>query len=591
MAEKIEISDQRLARRVDAAVADLERFYPDKKVYSLDKLHKGLSNRVGELWPLIGYESRDAFFTAYGFELVRKTSGGAGRPVTFDPEKLFSELAARYEGVEKPSSIGTLIHENPDLKASLKTFQNKSSELFGETSAKVLRKRGILANAGKKTGKTGSEITDDEIQSMLDALAAKYAGASVKPSSMAELKIDNPEYKAVIAAFYARAKMMYRTTPRRKLVKLGIFSASNTVAAIPIADASVDEIEGAIDELGEMLCDLPAQRKPKTIDALTKAYPEQGGFIGVGKKKGLIDGVFLQELGILAPSKSLIKRKGVRKVAPEGLLPLFIDAVGEIYIEPGDECTWYLPPYIVGIDIAKGVELREAIISVGGDTAKTMAAGQTCDAKVFRGRNGLDFHYYMIQVSGQRPERTGINQHIEIFNDIVKESASKLAEFEGAFVVSVSEFESQSIAQLRFRYLARIRSDTMVYALRRMGIVTDADLVGGMGWRFRVRKAAKGAFEIAKPPKSSSEATPSGVVGSAQLNYSGKVDLTSLAENKQMSHEAGGVAYGCSEKAASDDSVECVQIGNGPIGIADISREFNLDSTPQSIVHYGVSSK
>ena len=174
---------------------------------------------------------------------------------------------------------------------------------------------------------------------------------------------------------------------------------------------------------------------------------------------------------------------------------------------------------------------------------------------------------------------------------IVKESASKLADFEGALVVSVSEFESQSIAQLRFRYLARIRSDTMVYALRRMGIVTDADLIGGMGWRFRVRKAAKGAFEIAKPPKSSSEATPSGVAGSAQLNYSGKVDFTSLAENKQMPHEAGGVAYGCSEKAASDDSVECVQIGNGPIGIADISREFNLDSTPQSIVHYGVSSK
>ncbi len=586
MGEKIEIHDPDIKRRVDAAIADLEKFYPDKKVYSLNRLHKGLCNRVGELWPQIGYESRDAFFAAYGFELVSGSFGGAGgRPITFDPEELFSELAARYEGLEKPSSIGILAYENPDLKASLKTFQNKSSELFGETPAKVLRRRGILSDAGRKS----VEVTDDEIRVMLDALATKYAGASVKPSSMDELKAGNPEYKATIVAFSARGKMMYGMPPRKKLVELGIFPAPKSASAIAVVDASAVEIEGAIDELGEMLCDLPAEDKPKTIDALMEAYPKQGGFIGAGKKKGILDKAFLQELGILAPTKAMIKKDNIRKVASEKLLPLFIDAVGEICIEPGGGSAWRLPPYVVGIDVAKGVELREAIVSVGGNAAKAMTVGQTYPAEIFIATDC--FEYSTVRILWQQPEQINGVRFAGIFKDAVKESASKLASFEGALVVSVSEFKGQYVAQLKFDYLAKLRSDTMIYVLRQMGIVTDADLLGGIGWRFRMYKAAKGAFEVSKPPKALNEADTSISAEDVRFGYPSKACLADFEEDRQTPHETGSVAYECSDKVGSKDSAEYAQTGNGSAGIADIKQEFSFDGAFRQPVGYSVSPK
>lgn len=278
MVQRIAISDPRLRKLVDSAVSDLEEFYPDKRIRSLNKLHKGLCNRVGELWPQVGYASRDDFFAAYGFESDHSYNAAGGRPTTLDPEKLIAELEARYEGAPKPKTIGILMFENPDIKGQLKSLQNKSNELFGRSLAKEFKDRGLLAERS-----ASSEVTDGDIQAMLDHLTAKYANAVTKPSTKSELEADNPGYEDVIAGFYDRSESIYGVKPRRKLIESGVYAKPATY----VPDVDVREIEDAVIELGEMLCDLPSDEKPKTIADLAKAYPNQGERIKAGNKMGV----------------------------------------------------------------------------------------------------------------------------------------------------------------------------------------------------------------------------------------------------------------------------------------------------------------
>lgn len=491
MANKIEIYDVKLSRRVDDIVSQLREAYPDGKVSGLNARHKTLSNKVGEIWQIIGYETRDDFFAAYGFEFVRTASGGGGgRPVSVDGEELLAEIASRYEDMPKPKTLGNLIFENPDLKSQLKTLSNKANEVFGRSLAKELSSRGLLSG-----GSSTDDVSDEDIQAMLDSLSKKYAGASMKPSSISELKADNPEYKAAITAFSGRGKMIYGITPKNKLIELGIYPMPKGA----VIDADTAEIENAIDELGEILCDLPAEAKPGSITDLVKAYPKQGEFIKAGKKKGLTDKGPLQEIGILAPTKALLKKQGVRKIPSEELLPLFISAVDEACIMPGDEAAGYLPFSVVGIDAENKVELRTTVVSVKGTPAKKMAMGKKYSAEVIVKSTDWGQEYSTVQISCKPPAIINGVYFGDIFAGGVQGNPSELAEFEGATVVSVSEFNGAFIAQLELNYLAELRSDTMIYVLRQMGIVSDSDVLGGMGWRFRMRKAAKGAFDINEP--------------------------------------------------------------------------------------------
>ena len=44
--EPLHITDPKLDAKIQRAIADLERFYPDRVVFGLEKEHKGLANRL-----------------------------------------------------------------------------------------------------------------------------------------------------------------------------------------------------------------------------------------------------------------------------------------------------------------------------------------------------------------------------------------------------------------------------------------------------------------------------------------------------------------------------------------------------------------
>ena len=224
---------------------------------------------------------------------------------------------------------------------------------------------------------------------------------------------------------------------------------------------------------------------------MEQAFPKQGLLIKSAKKNGLADKKFLQELGILAPTRDMIKEQGVRNVSCEKLLPDFLGVIGRSLIEPGDDMARYLPSYIAGIDAENKIELRTALVSVKGSPVKKMAVGETYSAKVLT-RNG-DWYgrYSVIQVSSEPPALSNDLDSESIFDGVVHNETSRLAKHEGATVVSIAECNGTHIAQLGYRYMTELRSETMIYILRQMGIVTEADIIGGMGWRFRMRKAIK----------------------------------------------------------------------------------------------------
>ena len=261
----------------------------------------------------------------------------------------------------------------------------------------------------------------------------------------------------------------------------------------------VEEIENAIDELGEILCSIPSEEKPGTITDLVRAYPEQGAFVRASKKIGLADPDLLQELGILACTKTLLKKKSVRMVPCEELLPLVRDALGDIYIEPGDGRAKNLPPYIAGIDVKNEVELRCATVAVTDYFVHTLTIGKKYPARVFFEEDRWGHTILKVQIGDISPMQVSHMWFGDMFDNLVEGSESKLAGFNEAVVATVSRYKGDCIAQIELKYLAALRRDTIIYALRQMGYVTEADVVGNMGWRFRLRKAAKGKPVLGEP--------------------------------------------------------------------------------------------
>ena len=455
MAEKIEIEDPILCSLIDDAMADLRKAYPDGKVSGLDKHHKHLGARLSRFYRRAGYASREDFINAYGFETTLALGSTGGRPVSRNSEDLIAEIALRSQGRNKFCSIKELSDEYPDLKGAIKTLSNKSKEIFGRSLAQELTARGLVEGRIPRS----ESISDEGIEQMLSALVLKYSKANAKPSTLSKLKADNPDYAKELCAFEGRCKKIYGATPKAKLIECGIF-ASRRLA--PTVDAG--EVEKAIDELGVILCDLPMGKKPSSVAELAKAYPELGKTIETGLKVKLTNKQCLQEIGILATPFATVKKKGVRGVSADELLSLFRKAFGDVVVGPESEDAGLLPPFIVGIDTRIGGELRCSVTAARGIKAREASVGQVLPTGVVP--NG--FH------AGKTPR-----------------GDSPLAGLVGACAAMVNEFDGECVAHLETRSFCPLRSNTLIWYLRQKGIVTEADIRGGMGWRFRLRMAAR----------------------------------------------------------------------------------------------------
>lgn len=136
-----------VASKVRSILNRLMEYYPDRKIIgAIQNEHKSLSSDISAMYQWLGYDSMGSMLEAYGYEYVVST----GRNET-DFDAVIDFLIQKYETEPKPKTIGLLMHDNPDLRGTLKTLQNRAQELFGMTLKQYFADLGILAERGESS--------------------------------------------------------------------------------------------------------------------------------------------------------------------------------------------------------------------------------------------------------------------------------------------------------------------------------------------------------------------------------------------------------------------------------------------------------
>ena len=489
--EPLKMTDARQQAKLDRALADLEKFYPNRVVESLEKQHKGLANRLGELAKDLGYASRTELMEAHGFTMKRRTaSAKGGRPVTFDHEALLVELHRRYDGKEVPRGVAEFSQENPDLAAAIKTFANKARQLCGDTCRNVLIKEGLLK--GEVSERQRSSVTREQMDAALEGLAEVYKDEPDKPRTVKALVKRHPEYAEELSALQNCCKGWYGTTPTKHLKSLGVLQTG-------VADVDDDAVEEALARLQELYGARVNGEKPRTVKELIGNHPDMDAVLQAAQRKyNARTGSFvdvLRERGILAQPAASLKRKAkevrarcARNASVADLVSVWRAAGGfELVFARGETGggAALLPARVVGLDCEGDLEVRESMLCGIADPAIELAVGD--EVRVDRLGDSLTLR----TEDGKRVFSctfSAANDWVATPSGSSADAAatSPLYEFVGARVAAVSDApKGKRFVQVRLRYPIRMTAQTMLATLVLNGVLTEDDLFGGDEWRSR----------------------------------------------------------------------------------------------------------
>ena len=468
MTERIAITNPEIKKLEERCIRELEQYYPQHVIESgVDSAHKKLGERLARARKLIGYESRTAMLEAWGFEVNVRT----GHPRNLDIHNLLAELTARYEHREKPYSLEALAEENPDLKDQIRRANYSGNRLLGVSFPKELKRRGILVPKPRETH------SEKEVQNCLEKLSGIYGplDPSERPSTKAELQSAQPELAILI-----------KDVPASQLRKLGILGNAKpgTRKASQPKPVSSRELEEALSQAGRELSDVLPGDKPKSPTALAKSYPSFGPQIKAAVRLGTITEDFLYEAGILRPARSYFATNDVRSAPLEALASAMETQFGTTCLTLGNNAARNLPPHVLGIDAREGIELREAL-AVRSIGRQDLHAGD--ELGVF------DTQFYARFISetrrGDFHDNTNEKTLLPVYEELEEawgHAGSPLAGLVGAKVVEVFEYGDERMARLELRYLTKLTPETLIGLLYNAGVIRKSDLLGGMGWRWRL---------------------------------------------------------------------------------------------------------
>lgn len=162
-----------IKNKVESVLRRLDEYYPDHVISrSIQNDHKNLSGHISGLYQWLGYADTKAMLEAYGYQYNVQAGG---RP-TQDYQQIIDALLEKYKDSPKPRSMGELLFDNPDLKGSLKTLQNKSGEVFGMTLKKYFEEIGIFAPRGTGSARAPRTTNAGTQDAVLETLTKLYAG-------------------------------------------------------------------------------------------------------------------------------------------------------------------------------------------------------------------------------------------------------------------------------------------------------------------------------------------------------------------------------------------------------------------------------
>lgn len=482
--EPIKIEDQKLAAKVDRIIEQLKEYYPDGKVVRIGSDHKKLSERIGKVYKEIGYQSRDDFFTAYGFEVVRRKPG---HPFTTDAKEVLAELHRRYDGKALCTTAKELIEENPDLKGKLKTLQNNSVKDFGDGFKNILVGEGLLA---VKERVAAREFTREEMDEALKDLEGKVKASENQPTTIAELKKAYPDYARAIAFLPKVCDEWYGAAPSHVLRQRGILVHSY-------------DAEKLIEWLKESYSSRPDNDKPASVEDIISANADRRAELKSAQRtwKSNHDETFfecLKKNGVIRMSDLDLREKiketaplCVRNAALDELISLWKRAGGPKALVRAKEGYLALPERVLAIDIDCGVEIRRsffhAVANENDVSLHEVKAGMplSCAASYpYMNFETLDG----CLLSNRSPSHAFHPVLFDEYDDYAEgvHEGSSFADLVGARIENIShEAGGRVLICIRFDYPHKLTTQTMINLLYKNGVLTDDDMLGGDDWRKR----------------------------------------------------------------------------------------------------------
>ena len=501
--EPIKIEDPKLAAKVDRIIEQLKEYYPEGKVVRISSDHKKLSERIGKVYKEIGYQSRDDFFTAYGFEANK-----AGHPFTTDAKEVLAELHRRYDGKALCATTKELIEENPDLKGKLKTLQNNSVKDFGDGFKNILVGEGLLA---VKERVAAREFTREEMDEALKDLEGKVKASENQPTTIAELKKAYPDYARAIAFLPKVCDEWYGAAPSHVLRQRGILVHSY-------------DAEKLIEWLKESYSSRPDNDKPASVEDIISANADRRAELKSAQRtwKSNHDETFfecLKKNGVIRMSDLDLREKFketaplcVRNAALDELISLWKRVGGPKALARAKEGHLALPERVLAIDVDCGVEIRRsffhAVANENDISLHEVKAGMplSCAASYpYMNFETLDG----CLLSNRSPSHAFHPVLFDEYDDYAEgvHKGSSFADLVGARIENIShEAGGRVLVCIRFDYPHKLTAQTMINLLYKNGVLTDDDMLGGDDWR--KREYEKLSFEgnaLAGGPEGDSE--------------------------------------------------------------------------------------
>ena len=482
--EPIKIEDPKLAAKVDRIIEQLKEYYPDGRVIRIGSDHKKLSERIGKVYKEIGYQSRDDFFTAYGFEVVMMKRG---HPFTTDAKEVLAELHRRYDGKALCTTTKELIEENPDLKGKLKTLQNNSVKDFGDGFKNILVGEGLLA---VKERVAASEFAREEMDEALKDLEGKVKESGNRLTTIADLKKAYPDYARAIAFLPKVCDGWYGAAPSSVLHQRGILAHSY-------------DAEKLIEWLKESYSSRPDNEKPASVEDIISANADRRAELRSAQRtwKSNHDETFfecLKKNGVIRMSDLDLREKFketaplcVRNAALDELISLWKRVGGPKALARAKEGHLALPERVLAIDIDCGVEICRsffhAVANENDISLHEVKAGMplSCAASYpYMNFETLDG----CLLSNRSPSHAFCPVLFDEYDDYAEgvHKGSSFADLVGAWIENIShEAGGRVLVCIRFDYPHKLTTQTMINLLYKNGVLTDDDMLGGDDWRTR----------------------------------------------------------------------------------------------------------
>lgn len=482
--EPIKIEDPKLAAKVDRIIEQLKEYYPDGKVVRIGNDHKKLSERIGKVYKEIGYQSRDDFFTAYGFEVVRRKPG---HPFTTDAKEVLAELHRRYDGKALCTTTKELIEENPDLKGKLKTLQNNSVKDFGDGFKNILVGEGLLAVRERVASR---EFTREEMDEALKDLEGKVKESGNRLTTIADLKKAYPDYARAIAFLPKVCDGWYSAAPSSVLHQRGILAHSY-------------DAEKLIEWLKESYSSRPDNEKPASVEDIISANADRRAELRSAQRtwKSNHDETFfecLKKNGVIRMSDLDLREKFketaplcVRNAALDELVSLWKRVGGPKALARAKEGHLALPERVLAIDIDCGVEIRRsffhAVANENDISLHEVKAGMPLSC-------ATSYPYMNFEtldgclLSNRSPSHAFRPVLFDEYDDYAEgvHKGSSFADLVGARIENIShEAGGRVLVCIRFDYPHKLTTQTMINLLYKNGVLTDDDMLGGDDWRKR----------------------------------------------------------------------------------------------------------